>query len=114
MRGATPGSTTQLEAIFTLHQRVAGPLMSIFAVLIGYAVLVTSSFSRFGLWRSVLTAVVFLIILRFMEGLCLDYARRSTGVIWVMYLPLIFGFLSTYILILRSDRPWAKSVKTAP
>ena len=114
MRGATPGSTTQFEAIFTLHQRVTGPLMSIFAVLIGYAVLVTSSFSRFGLWRSVLTAVVFLIILRFMEGLCLDYARRSTGVIWVMYLPLIFGFLSTYILILRSDRPWAKSVETAP
>ena len=87
--------------------------VDIFAVLIGYAVLVTSNFSRFGLWRSVLTAVVFLIILRFIEGLCLDYARRSAGSIWVMYLPLIFGFLSAYVLILRSDRPWAKSVETA-
>ena len=114
MQGATPGNATQFETMFTLHQRIVGPLMSIFAVLVGYAVLVTSSFSRFGLWRSVLTAVVCLIILRFIEGLCLDYVRREAGAIWIMYMPLIFGFLSAYALILVYDRPWAKSVEAAP
>tara|TARA_B110000090_G_scaffold39612_1_gene43818 strand:- start:944 stop:2062 length:1119 start_codon:yes stop_codon:yes gene_type:complete len=109
IRGTAPNGTTAFEAVFALNQRIAGPLMSIFAVLIGYAVMVTAEFSRFGLWRPVLTAIFYLIILKFLEGLCLDYVRRAEGAVLVMYMPLLFGFLSAYGIILSSDRPWAKS-----
>ena len=105
--GTTPGSATKFITIFTLHKRIAGPLLSIFAVLIGYAVLVTAKFSRSGRWQPILTSVFYLIILNFMEGICLDYVRRSGGHLWVVYLPLIFGFLSAYAIILKSDQPWA-------
>ena len=106
MNGTTPENTTQFVTIFTLHQRIAGSLLSIFAVLIGYAVLVTAKFSRFGLWRPVITAIFCLVILNFVEGLCLDYVRRAGDTLWVVYLPLLCGFLSTSLIILKSDRPW--------
>ncbi|MDE0784770.1 MAG: hypothetical protein OSB34_16530, partial [Planktomarina sp.] len=86
------------------------PLLSIFSVLIGYAILVTAKFSRFGLWRSIILAVFCLIILNFVEGLCLDYARRTGDTLWVIYLPLLFGFIFTSTIILQSDRPWTASM----
>ena len=109
VKGTAPRGLTTFGAVFALHQRITGPLLSVFLVLIGYAVMVTAPFSRFGLWRPVLTAVFYLIIFKFLEGLCLDYVRRAEGTVWVMYLPLFFGFLSAYSIILSRDRPWAKS-----
>ena len=107
MNDTTPGNATQFETVFALHQRIAGPLLSIFAVLIGYAVLVTAQYSRLGLWRPFLTAAFCLIILNFVEGLCLDYVRRVLSSLWIMYLPLLFGFLFALTIVLRSDKPWA-------
>ena len=108
-KGTTPKNTTQFITIFTVHQRIAGPLLSIFSVLIGYAVLVTAKFSRFGRWRPVITAIFCLIILNFVEGLCLDYVRRIERALWVLYLPLLFGLLSVSSIILKYDRPWVAS-----
>ena len=105
----TPGQVSKFVTIFTLNQRIAGPLLSVFAVLIGYAVLVTAKFSRFGLWQPILTAIFCLIILNFVEGLCLDYVRRTEDNLWGLYLPLLFGFLLAYAIICQSDRAWTTS-----
>ena len=43
------------------HTRLAGPLMSVAAPLIGFAALMLGSFSRFGLWRQMALAVGLLI-----------------------------------------------------
>ena len=109
MNGTTPDQASKFVTIFTLNQRIAGPLLSLFSVLIGYAVLVTAKFSRFGLWRPILTAIFCLIILNFVEGLCLDYVRRTEDNLWGLYLPLLFGFLLAYAIICQSDRVWATS-----
>ena len=109
MDNTTPGRATKFVTIFTLNQRIAGPLLSVFAVLIGYAILVVTKFSRFGFWQPILTAIFCLIILNFVEGLCLDYVRRTGDNLWVLYLPLLFGFLLAYTIICQSDRPWATS-----
>jgi lipopolysaccharide export system permease protein len=92
--------------LFTLHQRLAGPLLSICLVLIGFAVMVTARYSRFGHWRPILMAVIYLILIKFIEGLCLDYSRQNHAALWVLYLPSVFGAVLSYSIIFKSDQIW--------
>jgi lipopolysaccharide export system permease protein len=97
------------EALFTLNLRISSPLLGIFAVLLAYAALSSGTFSRFGLWRQILVAVFWLISLKFIEGLCIDYVRHVENSIWVLYLPLLFGFFVFQSVIFTVDRPWLKT-----
>ena len=96
------------EALFTLNLRVSSPLLGIFAVLLAYAALSSGTFNRFGLWRQILIAVFCLISLKLVEGLCIDYVRHVGNSVWVLYLPLLFGFFVFQTLIFNEDRPWLK------
>ncbi|MDG1505703.1 MAG: LptF/LptG family permease [Planktomarina sp.] len=96
----------RFDMLYTLHQRLAGPLLSVFLVLIGFAVMVTARYSRFGLWRPILMAVICLILIKFIEGICLDYSRQSQDALWVLYLPALFGAAMSWGIILKSDQFW--------
>jgi len=96
----------RFDMLYTLHQRLAGPLLSVFLVLIGFAVMVTARYSRFGLWRPILIAVICLILIKFIEGICLDYSRQSQDALWVLYLPALFGAAMSWGIILKSDQFW--------
>jgi lipopolysaccharide export system permease protein len=102
-------NTNMHEASFTLNLRLSSPLLGIFAVLLAYAALSSGTFSRFGLWRQVFVAVFWLISLKFVEGLCIDYVRHVGNSVWVLYLPLLFGFLAFQTLISFADKPWLKT-----
>ena len=109
IKGRSIINTTIHEALFTLNLRFSSPLLGIFGVLLAYAVLISGTFSRFGIWRQVLIAVFWLIALKFIEGLCIDYVRRVENSIWVLYLPILFGFLSLQALLFKLDQPLLKS-----
>ena len=96
----------RFDVLYTLHQRLAGPVLSVFLVLIGFAVMVTARYSRFGLWRPILMAVICLILVKFVEGLCLDYSRQSQDALWVLYLPALFGAMLSYGIIFKADQIW--------
>jgi len=98
--------SARFDMLFTLHQRLAGPLLSICLVLIGFAVMVTARYSRFGHWRPILMAVIYLILIKFIEGLCLDYSRQNHAALWVLYLPSVFGAVLSYSIIFKSDQIW--------
>lgn len=74
-----------------LHARLSAPLLAPAAALIGFATLLLGAFSRFGLWRQILVAVVFIIILQFIDNAATNIARRGAG-LWVAnYLPAAIG-----------------------
>ena len=98
--------SARFDVLYTLHQRLAGPVLSVFLVLIGFAVMVTARYSRFGLWRPILMAVICLILVKFVEGLCLDYSRQSQDALWVLYLPALFGAMLSYGIIFKADQIW--------
>lgn len=50
-----------------LHSRMAQPLLSMAAALVGFAALLIGAFSRFGLWRQILGAVAILIFLQLLD-----------------------------------------------
>jgi lipopolysaccharide export system permease protein len=98
--------SARFDVLYTLHQRLAGPVLTVFLVLIGFAVMVTARYSRFGLWRPILMAVICLILVKFVEGLCLDYSRQSQDALWVLYLPALFGAMLSYGIIFKADQIW--------
>ena len=98
--------SARFDMLYTLHQRLAGPLLSICLVLIGFAVMVTARYSRFGHWRPILMAVIYLILIKFIEGLCLDYSRQNHAALWVLYLPSLFGAVLSYSIIFKADQIW--------
>ena len=98
--------SARFDVLYTLHQRLAGPVLSVFLVLIGFAVMVTARYSRFGLWRPILMAVICLILVKFVEGLCLDYSRQTQDALWVLYLPALFGAMLSYGIIFKADQIW--------
>ena len=107
--GKRVANATIHETLFTLNLRISSPLLGIFAVLLAFAALLSGTFNRFGLWRQVLIAVFWLISLKFVEGLCIDYVRHVESSVWVLYLPLLFGSMVFQTLILTVDRPWLKA-----
>ena len=51
-----------------IHTRMATPLQALVAVCLGFAALMTASFSRFGIWRQIGIAVAGLILVQFLQN----------------------------------------------
>lgn len=87
------------------HARVAGVFMPLAAALLGFAPLFLGGFSRFGLGRQILGAVVLLILLQLAanaaQGLAVEDAR-----LWALaYLPPLGGILVAAGVIWLAERP---------
>jgi lipopolysaccharide export system permease protein len=51
-----------------IHSRLATPLQAVVAVCLGFAALMTASFSRFGIWRQIGFAIAGLVLVQFLEN----------------------------------------------
>ena len=51
-------------------------------------------------------AVICLILVKFVEGLCLDYSRQRQDALLVLYLPALFGAVLSCGIIFKSDKLW--------
>ncbi|KPP85668.1 MAG: lipopolysaccharide export system permease protein [Rhodobacteraceae bacterium HLUCCO07] len=69
-----------------LHNRFAQPLLCLAAALIGFAALLTGTFSRFGVWRQITGAIFLLVMLKLIEGLVTEPVRANPK-LW----PLIYA-----------------------
>lgn len=84
--GATP-ARARLEA----HERLAQPLLSPIAALLGFATLLIGGFSRFGVWRQVGWAIVGLIALQFLSNAAANLATKTPALWPVLYSPFEVG-----------------------
>lgn len=84
---------TQKTLQFAGHYRLSWPLSAAAAGLIGFSTLLLGAFSRFGLWRQIMGAVVLLIILYAVDivastlkpyGWVLAYAAPCLGLVMVL------------------------------
>ncbi|WP_347266130.1 LPS export ABC transporter permease LptF [Paracoccus sp. (in: a-proteobacteria)] len=57
---------TRDKALAEAHERLARPLQAPVAAMLGFAMLLLGGFSRFGVWRQVIWAVVALIVVQFL------------------------------------------------
>lgn len=98
--GATPG-----EAVTALHGRFSQALMCIIAGLIGFATLLSGGFSRFGVWRQILTAFVLLIVVKLVEGAVAAPVLKMPAMWPILYLPSLLGFAITAALLHAAANP---------
>ena len=87
------------------HGRTSQALLSVVAALVGFAAMMVGGFSRFGLWRQIIGAMLALIVLKSVDNALAD-AVRSDAALWPLsYGATVLGVAMTYALLWLSDRP---------
>ena len=74
---------TRAALVFEAHDRLAQPFLATAAALIGFASLLLGAFSRFGLWRQVLIAVMLLIVVQAISTVATSAGSTTQGG-WVL------------------------------
>lgn len=98
--GASPA-----EALREAHQRIAQPLLSPVAATIGFATLLIGGYSRLGVWRQVLGAVLLLILIQLLADAAANQAGRDPAMWPVLYAPILLGAAIAAGLLWLAARP---------
>ncbi|MDQ2091264.1 LPS export ABC transporter permease LptF [Marimonas arenosa] len=85
--GNTVGTVTE-----ELHGRFAQALVGIAYALVGFAALLVGEFSRFGVWRQIVGAILILTLIKLLEGVVADPVRANAESWPLMYLPALIAF----------------------
>ena len=86
-------AANQSRAVFLAeaHNRLAQPLLATVSALIGFAALMLGGFSRFGVWRQIILAVVTLILVQLVNNYATDLAQGDDRLWPLCYLPMVLG-----------------------
>lgn len=100
-------ATNQPVARFTYeaHLRIVQPFTALVAALIGFSTLMLGGFSRFGVWRQIVLAVVLLIVVQILENAAASEARSNESLWYLVYVPVLFGLALSWLLLWISSRP---------
>ena len=88
-----------------LHGRIAQPLLCLVAAMIGFSTLLLGGFSRFGIWRQIIGAVVLLILVKVIEGAVTNTVRDNAAMWVLIYAPAAFGIGVSCMMLWVSARP---------
>lgn len=98
--GESP-ARARLEA----HERLAQPLLSPVAAMLGFATLLVGGFSRFGVWRQVGWAIVALIFVQLLTNWTANRAGDDAALWPLVYLPSLIGAAICAVLLWQAARP---------
>ena len=107
-RIAETGSS-RAAMLYEGHSRLARPMLAIAGPLIGFSTLLIGAFTRFGLWRQVLAAVVLLVVVQLIDNLAAAVALRDDRAWALAYLAPVLGLLLAVALLW-----WAGGPRRAP
>ena len=101
---AATGSTPD-KARAEAHERLSKPLQAPVAALLGFAMLLLGGFSRFGVWRQVIWAVMALIFVQFLQTAAENQVAQDAGRWPLIYLPSAIGGLICAGVLWLAARP---------
>jgi len=87
------------------HNRFNQALLAVVAAVVGFATLLIGRFSRFGLWRQIVAAVVLLIVLKSIDNAFADAARGDPRLWPLAYGATGLGLGLTWALLWLAERP---------
>lgn len=87
------------------HYRIAQPFLAPATAMIGFASLLLGAFSRFGLWRQILGAIVLLIVIQMFNNAGTSAAQRSEYAWPLVYLAPVLGLVGSAGLLWLAQRP---------
>lgn len=95
------------------HSRLAQPLLPLATALIGFSCLLLGAFSRFGLWRQIIGAIVLLVIIQGISTQATGLAIANDAAWPLVYAPPILGLLIAGFLLWLSQRPRRSGKRSA-
>ena len=101
---ALEASTSRGRIFEEAHMRFSQPLLCIVAALIGFSTLLVGGFSRFGVWKQIVGALLLLVLIKFVEGLASDPVRANADLWPLVYAPVALGFAISAGLLAYSGR----------
>ncbi|MEP3296308.1 MAG: LPS export ABC transporter permease LptF [Pseudoruegeria sp.] len=87
------------------HERISQALICIVAVLAGFSCLMIGSFSRFGIWKQVVGAVLLLVVIETLDNTMVDIVSDTPSLWPLMYLATAIGLLISLFLLWLSTKP---------
>ncbi|SMY09616.1 Lipopolysaccharide export system permease protein LptF [Flavimaricola marinus] len=102
---ATETEKTEPELYAEGHSRIAESLLGLIAPLIGFATLLVGGFSRFGVWRQMVSAIFLLVLIKMIESVTTNAVRADPSLWALVYLPSFCGLLLTTGLLSWSMNP---------
>lgn len=97
-------TSSSLGAVLSqLHGRITSALLCIVAALVGFSTLLVGSYSRFGVWRQVILALLLLVAIKLVESAVVAPVLTHAALWPLLYLPIVLGLaLSLGMLALAS------------
>ncbi len=92
-------------AVTALHNRFAQAILCIVAALVGFATLLQGGFSRFGVWRQIITAFLLLIGVKLIEAAVAGPVLAAPMMWPLMYLPSAVGLALSGLLLHVAANP---------
>jgi lipopolysaccharide export system permease protein len=100
---ATGASADKAKA--EAHGRLAKPLQAPVAAMLGFAMLLLGGFSRFGVWRQVIWAVMALIFVQFLVTAAENQVAQDASRWPLIYAPALVGALICALVLWLAARP---------
>ncbi|MEM6386354.1 MAG: LPS export ABC transporter permease LptF [Pseudomonadota bacterium] len=97
--------TSRARLIAEAHERISNALNGFVAPLIGFAALLVGGFSRFGIWRQIIGAILALIVVQMLTQAGQGAVRGDANAWPLAYVGPVFGFALAMGLLLLADRP---------
>jgi lipopolysaccharide export system permease protein len=88
-----------------LHGRLSQPLLPLGAALLGFSALLIGAYSRFGLWRQVLGAILLLVFIQLVSNWGSSQALKSPNAWPLTYLAPVCAIAISIGLLWQSQRP---------
>jgi lipopolysaccharide export system permease protein len=98
--GATRG-----QLLFEAHGRINQAVLAVVAALVGFASLLVGGYSRFGLWRQIIGAILMLILLKSLDNALAGLVRREAAPWILSYVSSLAGLALTWALLWIAARP---------
>ena len=87
------------------HLRLQQPMLALVAALIGVATLLAGGFSRFGLGRQMVLAVLLLVVVKMVEGALGSMIQAQARAWPLIYVPVALGLAIAWALLWYAARP---------
>lgn len=96
---------TKRRLIETGHERISQSLLAIVASMLGFSTLLLGGFSRFGLWRQIILAIVLLLGLKSFDNSMIDVALQNDGAWPAVYAATLLGVVMLMVILWAAARP---------
>jgi lipopolysaccharide export system permease protein len=88
------------------HDRFSQSILGTVAALLGFSALMVGGFSRFGVWKQIVFAILLIIVVKAFETIGLNMARSSPQLWYATYMQNIIGFVIVWCLLFWAGRPY--------